>query len=62
MIFYPIDDQAAAQRRYEAKELDVSYGLPLDQLKRLKASFGAQVHATPALDRILRFRHPRSTL
>lgn len=49
VIFYPIDDQAAAQRRYEAGELDVSYGIPLDQLKRLKANFGAQVHATPAL-------------
>ncbi|MCM2291953.1 peptide ABC transporter substrate-binding protein [Allorhizobium sp. BGMRC 0089] len=49
VIFYPIDDKAAAMRRYEAGELDVSYDPPVSQLKDLQKKFGSEVHKVPAL-------------
>ena len=49
VIFYPLEDQAAAVRRYEAGELDVDYNFSADQIPRLKQQFGNEVHITPAL-------------
>jgi oligopeptide transport system substrate-binding protein len=49
VIFYPIDDQAASVRRFEAKEMDLSYNFSADQLDRLRKSYGDQVHVSPSL-------------
>ncbi|MDO9415203.1 peptide ABC transporter substrate-binding protein [Pararhizobium sp.] len=49
VIFYPIDDQAASVRRFEAKEMDIAYNFSADQLDRLRKSYGEQVHVSPAL-------------
>jgi oligopeptide transport system substrate-binding protein len=49
VIFYPLEDQAAAVRRYEAGELDVDYNFSADQIPRLKGRYGAEVHISPAL-------------
>lgn len=49
VIFYPLEDQAAAVRRYEAGELDVDYNFSADQINRLKGQYGDQVRITPAL-------------
>lgn len=49
VIFYPIDDDAAAVRRFEAKEMDLVYNFSADQIKRLRESHGDQVHVNPAL-------------
>ncbi|MHC1550691.1 peptide ABC transporter substrate-binding protein [Phyllobacterium sp. K27] len=49
VIFYPIDDQAANVRRFEAGELDLVYNFSSDQLERLRAANANQVHVTPAL-------------
>lgn len=49
VIFYPIDDQAASVRRFEAKEMDLAYNFSADQIERLKKSYGEQVHVSPAL-------------
>ncbi|GAK69822.1 putative ABC transporter substrate-binding protein [Agrobacterium rubi TR3 = NBRC 13261] len=38
VIFYPIDDQAASVRRFEAKEMDLAYNFSADQLDRLRKS------------------------
>jgi oligopeptide transport system substrate-binding protein len=48
VIFYPLEDQAAAVRRYEAGELDLVYNFSSDQIARLKAADPKQVHVTPA--------------
>lgn len=49
VIFYPIDDDAASVRRFEAKEMDTVYNFSADQIKRLRESYGDQVHVSPAL-------------
>ena len=49
VIFYPIDDQAASVRRFEAKEMDLAYNFSADQLARLRKSYGEQVHVSPTL-------------
>lgn len=49
VIFYPIDDQAASVRRFEAKEMDLAYNFSADQLDRLRKSYGDQVHVSPSL-------------
>ena len=49
VIFYPIDDQAASVRRFEAKEMDLVYNFSADQIERLKKSYGEQVHVSPTL-------------
>lgn len=49
VIFYPIDDQAASVRRFEAKEMDLAYNFSADQIDRLKESYGEQVHISPTL-------------
>ena len=49
VIFYPIDDDAASVRRFEAKEMDLVYNFSADQIKRLRESYGKQVHVSPAL-------------
>jgi oligopeptide transport system substrate-binding protein len=49
VIFYPIDDQAASVRRFEAKEMDLAYNFSADQLDRLRTSYGEQVHVSPTL-------------
>ncbi len=43
VIFYPIDDQAANVRRYEAGELDLVYNFSSDQIDRLRAANPKQV-------------------
>ena len=49
VIFYPIDDQAASVRRFEAKEMDLVYNFSADQIDRLTESYGKQVHVSPTL-------------
>ena len=49
VIFYPIDDQAASVRRFEAKEMDLAYNFSADQLDRLRKAYGEQVHVSPTL-------------
>lgn len=49
VIFYPTEDQAAAVRRFEAREMDLVYNFSADQIERLRASMGDQVRITPAL-------------
>ncbi|OHV77233.1 peptide ABC transporter substrate-binding protein [Rhizobium sp. LCM 4573] len=49
VIFYPIDDQAASVRRFEAKEMDLVYNFSADQIERLRTSYGDQVHISPTL-------------
>ena len=49
VIFYPIDDQAASVRRFEAKEMDLVYNFSADQIERLNKSYGDQVHVSPTL-------------
>lgn len=49
VIFYPIDDQAASVRRFEAKEMDLVYNFSADQIDRLKKSYGEEVHVSPTL-------------
>ncbi|WP_377297567.1 peptide ABC transporter substrate-binding protein [Rhizobium sp. SGZ-381] len=49
VIFYPIDDDAASVRRFEAKEMDLVYNFSADQIKRLRESYGDQVHVNPSL-------------
>ncbi|RKE85453.1 peptide ABC transporter substrate-binding protein [Rhizobium sp. AG855] len=49
VIFYPIDDDAASVRRFEAKEMDLVYNFSADQIKRLRETYNDQVHVTPSL-------------
>ncbi|MDR6755371.1 oligopeptide transport system substrate-binding protein [Mycoplana sp. BE70] len=49
VVFYPIDDQAASVRRFEAKEMDLVYNFSADQIDRLRGAYGDQVHVAPAL-------------
>lgn len=49
VVIYPLEDQAAAVRRYEAGELQVNYNFSADQIERLKKQFGDEVHISPAL-------------
>ncbi|UHS59528.1 peptide ABC transporter substrate-binding protein [Agrobacterium vaccinii] len=49
VIFYPISDQAASIRRFEAKEMDLAFDFSADQLERLRKSYGDQVHVSPTL-------------
>ncbi|MCO4319301.1 peptide ABC transporter substrate-binding protein [Phyllobacterium sp. 21LDTY02-6] len=48
VIFYPIDDQAANVRRFEAGELHLVYNFASDQIERLRAQYADQVHVTPS--------------
>lgn len=49
VVFYPIDDQAANVRRFEAKEMDIAYNFSSDQIERLRKSYGDQVRVAPWL-------------
>ncbi|WP_420963552.1 peptide ABC transporter substrate-binding protein [Brucella sp. IR073] len=49
VIFYPIDDQAASVRRFEAKEMDIAYNFSADQIERLRKAYGDGVHVSPSL-------------
>lgn len=49
VIFYPLDDQAAAVRRFMAGELDVNYYFPTDQTEYLRRQLGEQVHMSASL-------------
>ncbi|PYE87876.1 peptide ABC transporter substrate-binding protein [Phyllobacterium leguminum] len=49
VIFYPINDQAASVRRFEAKEMDIVYNFSADQIDRLRKSYGDAVHVAPWL-------------
>jgi oligopeptide transport system substrate-binding protein len=49
VIFYPIDDQAASVRRFEAKEIDLVYNFSADQIDRLRKTYGDDVHVSPTL-------------
>ncbi|MBP1852447.1 oligopeptide transport system substrate-binding protein [Rhizobium halophytocola] len=49
VIFYPIEDDAAAIRRFEAGELDTVYNFSAEQLKRLREKYKDQVHVSPSL-------------
>jgi len=49
VVYYPIDDQAAALRRFEAGEMDVVYNFSADQIERLRQRYGTGVHVAPLL-------------
>lgn len=49
VMFYPIDDVAASQRRFQAGELDVVLNFAADQLEFLRGQFGEQVRVAPRL-------------
>lgn len=50
VMFYPIDDDAASQRRFQAGELDVVLNFSPDQLEFLRGQFGEeQVRVAPRL-------------
>jgi oligopeptide transport system substrate-binding protein len=49
VVFYPIEDQAASVRRFEAKEMDLAYNFSADQIDRLTKAYGDQVHVSPTL-------------
>ncbi|WP_182084174.1 peptide ABC transporter substrate-binding protein [Aureimonas sp. ME7] len=49
VIFYPIDDVAASQRRFQAGELDVVLNFAADQLDFLRGEFKDEVRVTPRL-------------
>lgn len=49
VIFYPIDDQAASVRRFEAKEMDLVFNFSADQIERLRGAYKDQVHVSPTL-------------
>lgn len=49
VVFYPIDDDAASVRRFEAKEMDLVYNFSAEQIKRLREAYKDQVHVTPSL-------------
>jgi oligopeptide transport system substrate-binding protein len=49
VIFYPLEDQPAAVRRFMAGELDVNYYFPTDQMDYLKKELGDQVHMSASL-------------
>jgi oligopeptide transport system substrate-binding protein len=47
--FIPVEDRAAAMKRYEAGELDTNDDLPTEQLADLQAKFGDQIKLGPYL-------------
>lgn len=47
VIFYPTEDDAAALRRFEAKEMDIVFNFSADQIARLRKTFGDEVHISP---------------
>lgn len=49
VVFYPIEDQAAALRRFQAGELDINKEFPADQLEFLRGQLGDAVRVTPYL-------------
>ncbi|MFD2238933.1 peptide ABC transporter substrate-binding protein [Aureimonas populi] len=49
VMFYPIDDVAASQRRFQAGELDVVLNFAADQIDFLREQFGEQVRVAPRL-------------
>lgn len=49
VVFYPLEDMAAAVRRYEARELNLIYDFSADQIERLRKSVGDEVHISPKL-------------
>ncbi len=49
VIFYPVEDQAAAVRRFEAGELDMIYNFSANDLERLRAAYGEQIRVSPSL-------------
>ncbi|QND54907.1 peptide ABC transporter substrate-binding protein (plasmid) [Phyllobacterium sp. 628] len=49
VIFYPTEDDAAALRRFEAKEMDIVFNFSADQIARLRKTFGDEVHISPRL-------------
>ncbi|KAB0679392.1 peptide ABC transporter substrate-binding protein [Aureimonas leprariae] len=49
VVFYPLEDQAAAVRRFQAGELDVNYYFPTDQTDYLRKQLGDQVHMSASL-------------
>lgn len=51
VVFYPIEDQAAAVRRFEAGELDMIYNFSASDLERLRAAYGERIRAAPALNK-----------
>ncbi|OZI39309.1 ABC transporter substrate-binding protein [Bordetella genomosp. 1] len=49
VVFYPTEDQSASVRRFEAGEMDVMFGYPADQYKRLSERYPGQAHVETAL-------------
>lgn len=49
VVFYPVEDQAAMIRRYEAGELDLIFSFPATELARLQAAHGDRIRVSPSL-------------
>jgi oligopeptide transport system substrate-binding protein len=49
VIYYPIPEQAALVRRFEAGEVDMVFNFPASELPRLRTAYGDQVHVAPVL-------------
>lgn len=49
VIYYPASDLAAAARRFQAGELQLTTDIPADQIKQLREKLGSQVRVAPYL-------------
>ena len=49
VLYYTLEDSAAALQRFRAGEFDITYGAPLDQLDWLKKNMADEIHLTPSL-------------
>ena len=49
VVYYPITDQAALLRRFEAGEVDMVYNFAASDLARLRQAYGNEVHVAPVL-------------
>ncbi|PZU91766.1 MAG: ABC transporter substrate-binding protein [Chelatococcus sp.] len=49
VIYYPASDLAAAARRFQAGELQLTTDIPADQIKQLREKLGSQVKVAPYL-------------
>lgn len=49
VIYYPITEQAALLRRFEAGEMDMVFNFAASDLARLRETYGKQVHIAPVL-------------
>jgi len=49
VYYYPIEDQSTELKRYRAGEIDLTYGIPLNQYKWIKKHLAKEFHVAPYL-------------